>query len=382
MNAVNEAEFNALATSILNGICSAVGHDIERIGTRVAIQATGTGGWQFGEVANWVSGFWPGLLWLCHLHSKDPMFSRAARVHSGILRQLLETPERHDHDLGFQFSLSNVAEYRISGDETAREAALTAAASLLSRFVEKGGYLRAWNDNHMLGEATRGKAIIDSLENLPLLFWAAQELDDERYYLSAKRHAETLAQHIVRDDFSTYHTFDFDPDSGEPLRGMTFQGFSDESCWSRGQAWAIHGYTQVFMYTGEQQFLNLAKSLAGYAIERLDTQQVPPWDFSQADVPNAPRDSSAGAIMAAGFRHIAALCPHKSEADNFRNAAQNLLRALHRQCDHSNDTNAPGLLSDGAADVRRDLYNLVLPYGDYFYTEAWLRCIGHEDFFW
>ena len=157
-----------------------------------------------------------------------------------FVRRVRDEVELDTHDLGFLYTLSCVAAWRLLGDEDARAAALLAADHLMRRFLEPAGIIQAWGD--LSDPAQRGRTIIDSLMNMPLLTWAAEQTGDARYSDAVRRHTAQLREHIIRDDDSTFHTFYWDAETGEPLRGATEQGAYDDSCWSRGQAWGIYGF--------------------------------------------------------------------------------------------------------------------------------------------
>ena len=341
--------------------------------------------WRYCGPASWVSGFWAGQLWLCYKATADQRFRVAAESQKEYHSELLNHKEYHDHDLGFQFTLSCVAEYKMTGSRLARKMALEAADSLIDRFRGRGnaGFFVAWNPDHSLGaERTRGKAIIDSLQNMSLLFWATQECGDESFRDKAIIHTNTLKEFIVREDFSTFHTYNFDPDTIEPLGGETHQGYADGSCWSRGQAWAIHGFSQIYMHTHEAHFLEVAKNLADYAIARLPNDAVPLWDFSVPKETNPVRDSSAGSITCAGLFLLSDLLEDKEERGRYRVWAQRMLLGLIETCDITIEENPIGLLRNGASYVNAGLNNNILPYGDYYYLEALQRALNDKDFFW
>lgn len=138
--------------------------------------------------------------------------------------------------MGFLYTLSCVAAYKLTGNETGKEAALMAADKLISRFQIKGEFIQAWGE---LGAKDNYRLIIDCLLNLPLLYWATEVSGDEKYAQIADKHTKTSLNNLIRGDNSTYHTFFFDPESGVPVKGVTHQGYKDGSAWARGQAWGI-----------------------------------------------------------------------------------------------------------------------------------------------
>jgi unsaturated chondroitin disaccharide hydrolase len=330
---------------------------------------------------NWVDGFWSGQLWLAYDETGDAVFLDAARAQRPYFIERLDRPESHDHDLGFLYSLSLVADYKLTGDSDARRGALRAADSLARRHNAHGHFIRAWNpwspDIH-----NQGRIIIDCMENLGLLFWAADQTDESRYRDIAVAHAHTSADYLVRADGSSYHTYHFNPASGEPLYGETVQGYADESCWSRGQSWGIHGFALIGYYTGEARFHDIAAKLADYALARLPEDNVPCWDYLLPANETHYRDSSAGAIMAAGLFLLADVLADAAQADQYRDCARAILNGLIAGYTTFDHPGAEGLLLQGASHVKRGYTNNMLPYGDYFFIEALLRAGGRTDFFW
>ncbi len=176
------------------------------------------------------------MQWLALEMTGDDAFRAAGERHvADFARRVAQGQDLQTHDLGFLYTLSCVAPWRLLGDETARTAALAAADHLMVRFLEPAGILQAWGD--LSDPAQRGRTIIDSLMNMPLLTWAGEQTGEARFPDAVRRHTEQLEAHILRDDDTTFHTFYWDAVTGEPLRGGTEQGAGDDSCWARGQAW-------------------------------------------------------------------------------------------------------------------------------------------------
>ena len=190
----------------------------------------------------WTAGFWPGLLWL--VYRDDPQHEAAAellRIAGSCERQLeecLRDPDLVDHDLGFIWLLSGVASYRQMGSEDGRRRGLLAANLLAARFHVRGEFIRAWNFGSSMMD-TRGVAIIDSMMNLPLLYWASEQSGDPRFRWLAEAHADTVAREFVRADGSICHVVEFDPHTGQKLREHGGQGHAPGSAWARGTAWAL-----------------------------------------------------------------------------------------------------------------------------------------------
>lgn len=367
----------------LSTVVEAIKRNIPKIGERNPKIGTSDHQWDYCDQFDWVSSFWTGELWLCYQMTADQQFKNSAKLRKQYFADMLLDPFWLDHDLGFQYSLSCVADYKRTGDEESKMMAIRAADHLIHRFRKIGGYIVAWNDTHPLGpEITQGKSIIDSLQNTALLFWASKVTGSPVYAQAATRHSETLAKHIVREDYSTYHSFNFHPVTQEPIKGETFQGYADDSCWARGQSWAIHGFAQTYLYTQDEKFLTLAKKLARYAVEQITDDGVPVWDYSLPSDEIQYKDSSAGAITAAGLLLISQCIQDPEEAKQYRDWGNFLLQGLMNSCDLTGDESALGLLAHGASFVKVGLCDNMLPYGDYYYLEALMRANGYQKFFW
>ena len=196
---------------------------------------------------------------------------------------------------------SCVAAYQLTGNERAKEAAVMAAEQLLSRFQEKGGFIQAWGP---LGAEDNYRLIIDCLLNLPLLYWASDVTGDGKYREIAVRHTKTSIQNLVREDFSTYHTFFFDPRTGEPVRGVTAQGYKDDSAWARGQAWGIYGTALAYRYTKDETCKDLFRKVTAFYMDHLPEDLVPYWDLSFSRGSGEPRDTSAAAAAVCGMMEM------------------------------------------------------------------------------
>jgi len=309
----------------------------------------------------WTTSFWPGMLWLAHALTSDPAYRSAALGHVGSFSDRLRS--RHDvdtHDLGFLYTLSCVTPWKLAGDPVARAAALAAADHLTTRVLPAAGIIQAWGD--MNDPRQQGRTIIDSLMNTPLLFWAAAE--DDKTYLSeiAKRHVEQLRDHILRPDDTTYHTFYWDPATGEPLRGETEQGNADDSCWARGQAWGVYGFALNHRYTGDPSFLDAARRCADRFLSHLPADGVAYWDLEFGDGSGEERDSSAAAIAVCGLLELG--------GERYRSAALRILGSLI----DSYAAPESALLLHGVYDKPKGIgVDEGTLWGDYFYLEALTR---------
>lgn len=351
--------------------------------------------WEYPADYFWTDSFYTGELMLCYLLTGRSEFLNCARMRYAHLRDILANPLWLSHDVGFLFSLSAVADYKLTGNQEARALGLRAADALRSRFNWNGNYLVAWTAGSQDKEHARkvqGKIIIDCMENLPLLMWAYRETGEKSYKDAAILQARTSMRYLVREDYSTFHTFDFDT-TNEPVCGRTWQGYADDSCWSRGQSWGVHGFAQMYLLTGEKEFLETSMHLADYVREHITPDMVPVWDYRLPESEHPYKDSSAGAVTAAGMfalAHGLELAGDKAKAREYYDFGLAMLRGLRDTCDVSCVEGSEGLLAHGASFVplalRENKPNFadgMLPYGDYYYLEAVLRARGiHEELFW
>lgn len=327
------------------------------------------GGQPEGANVGWTTSFWPGMLWLAGDLSGDDRFRAAAVSHvDSFADRVARGIELETHDLGFLYTLSCVLAWRRAGDERARDAALAAADHLMSRFLEPAGIIQAWGD--LNDPRQRGRTIIDSLMNTPLLFWAGSQTGDAKYARAAVRHVIQLRDNALRPDDSTFHTFYWDPETGEALRGETEQGHADDSCWARGQAWGIYGFALNHRYTGDQSFLAASMRCARHFLAHLPADHVPYWDLAFGDGSGQERDSSAAAIAVCGLMELAKFCPDAG----YDAAAGRILGSLIESYSTARHPESNALILHGVYDKPKntgvDEGNL---WGDYFYLEALTR---------
>jgi len=329
-------------------------------------ELTENGRWRTVENGGWVGGHWVGLLWLAFAQTHDPDLEQAARAWAARLAPRQFDP--NTHDLGFLFELSHVLGYALTGDESLKAPALQAAETLSRRFNPRGNFFQAWGPLDGTPEQ-RGRAIIDTMMNLDLLFWASQQSGDPKFAQMAEAHARTVLKYQLRPDFSTSHVIDFNPESGEFLKQDTHQGLSAASCWSRGQAWAVYGLGYCYRATGDPVFLETARQLAAYALERLPADLVPFWDYDSPAIPNDVRDSSAAAVLAAGLVNLSKLEAGSGESARWRARAEEILQGLWQNYS-SRATAEPSILMHGTRSKPHNLMDHGLIYGDYYFVEA------------
>ena len=274
----------------------------------------------FGGDSWWTGGFWPGLMWQLHAASgKDIFRSEAIRVEKRLVNELTYF-ERLYHDVGFMYMLSCGAHWMRSGNRDSRRNLLHAATLLAGRFNLSGGFIRAWNEDKT------GWAIIDSMMNLSLLFWASRETQDPRFGQIAVRHADTTLREFVRADGSCEHIVSFDPETGKVLRKLAGQGYAEGSSWSRGQAWALYGFTLSYQNTNDPRYLETACKIADYFISNIRPDGLTDSDFRQPkDVERI--DNIAAACAACGLIELGRM-QEVLKAREYMDAATRMLYAL------------------------------------------------------
>lgn len=340
----------------------------------------------------WCSGFWPGILWMDYAAqvNKEKVKSeecvsafsldslrRVAEGYTDALRFMAERPA-FDHDLGFITINSFLKGYEATGNEEYKRIALACADTLATLYNSKVGTLLSW-PRHVKDYGGHN-TIMDNMINLELLFWASQE--NEKLYDIAVRHAETTMEHHFRPDGSSYHVAVYDTLDGHFIKGVTHQGYSDESMWSRGQSWAIYGYTMVYRYTRDQRFLDFAQKVTDIYLKRLQETSddwVPLWDM---DAPSpAPKDASAACVVASALLE---LCQYdvagerkdvngKSVNAKYYDAAVAMLRDLSTDRYQSRDKNTAFLLHSTGHHPAGSEIDASIIYADYYYLEALLR---------
>ena len=333
----------------------------------------------------WTCGFWPGEVWLSYEHTGNEIFKKAAlhMVDSFDARIRNKIAVDH-HDMGFLYTPTCVAAYKLTGDEKAKEAAILAADQLISRFQPVGGFIQAWG---AMGEPGNYRYIVDCLLNLPLLYWAEEVTGDKKYGEIALKHITTCLKYSIREDGSTYHTFFMNMETGGPDHGETCQGYKNDSCWARGQAWGVYGTAISYAYTKRPEYLDAFRKTAAYYLEKLPEDMIPYWDmiFTEGD---EPRDSSSASIVACGFLEAAKYLPEE-EAVKYRKLAAQMLKSLVDNYAVKDFTKSNGLVLHGTYS-KKSPYNTCTPegvdecvsWGDYFYMEALTRFSKDWEMYW
>jgi len=352
---------------------------------------------------DWTNGFWTGEIWLAYEYATENP-DEVAKLRVGtpaeavmalrtagevqiasFLDRIVNKISVDHHDMGFLYSPSCVAGYKLVGSEDGKKAAILAADQLIARFHEKGEFLQAWGE---MGAPENYRLIIDCLVNLPLLYWASEETGDDKYRVIAEKHIHTAVANVIREDYSTWHTFFFDPETGDPHHGATCQGYRDGSAWARGQAWGVYGLATAYRYTKRESYIELFKKVTEYFMDHLPEDLCPFWDLEFTDGDDQPRDSSSACIAACGMLEMAKYLP-REEADYYISLASKLIKAIYDKYAVRDLTESNGLVLH-ATYSNHSPYNTCNHYGvdecniwgDYFYMEALTRMSKEWRQYW
>lgn len=332
--------------------------------------------WSGEKITWWTNGFWGGMMWQLYHATGEELYREIAQESEEKLDAALMNSDCMDHDSGFRWLTTAVANYRLTGNKASRNRGILAAGDMAGRFNPVGRFIRAWNDPE--GEKA-GWAIIDCMMNLPLLYWAYEELKDPRFLQVATMHADTAEKYFIRPDGSVNHIVAFNPVTGEYVQSFGGQGYCVGSSWTRGQSWALYGFMLSYLHTKEERYLNAAKRVAHYFISNIPESGLIPVDFRQP-TDCAWEDSTAAAIAACGLLEIAK-CADEREKHVYQGAAMKLLKALEeKRCRW--DTDCDNILEKCTAAYHDKEHEFSIIYGDYYFIEAIFKLSGEEIFIW
>ncbi len=323
----------------------------------------------------WISGMWTGLYWLIYELTGDNAFKNAAMSQIEIFKKnAREEIGLDDHDTGFKYTPSCVAAYRLTGDESSREAALLAAKIQLEHFCPVNKFLIRVGKRRPGEPYEWYRTLVDSMMNLPLFFWAYEQTGNKEYYDAAVAHYNTTLNYLIRDDASSCHHYQFDPETLKPVREVTWQGNRDSSCWARGHSWLVYGYPLAYGYTKDEKTLEIHRAVTYYFLNHLPEDFIPYWDFDFTTGSLEPRDSSAAAIATSGLLEMCRLLPDTSDDKVlFKNAAYSMLKAMINLCANKGCDGDGILLHSVSSKPHNSVVDSSLPYADFFYVEALIR---------
>lgn len=322
----------------------------------------------WGDIHDWRSGFYPGMLWLMYEATNKAYYKQKAQQYTNKLYPVCDYSK---HDLGFMVNNSFGKAYELSGgSKKYKEAIVIAANTLCTRYNKNVGAIKSWNST----SKWEYPVIIDNMMNLELLFHAYLITGNIKYRQVAMRHADKTIKNHFRQDYSSYHVVDYDSKSGKPRKKGTSQGYSDESYWSRGQAWGLYGFTMCYRFTKESRYLFQAEHIADFLLKLQYAEDlIPYWDMKCPDIPHTARDASSAAIMASALLELSSYVKGY-KGKQYEAYSKRLLKSLHNAY-QSNKGDNGGFLLDHSTSFFTGNQDVDAPiiYADYYYLEALLR---------
>ena len=319
---------------------------------------------------HWVSGFFPGVLWLLYENAGNQQLRQYAEMYTDRVEPAKRVT--NTHDLGFMLYCSFGQGYRLTGNRHYLDVIKEGTQSLLTRWNDRLGVIKSWES----GPKWQYPVIIDNMMNLEMLCFMTRETGDRRYERIAERHANTTMKNHFREDYSTYHVVSYDTITGQPHAKNTHQGYADGSSWARGQAWGLYGYTMMYRETLNPRYLHQAQQIGKFLMNhpRLPEDKVPYWDYDAPDIPNAKRDASAAAIMASALIELSQLDP-SGLAPQWLALAKKQLRTPSAPEYLAKEGEQGGFIIKHGVGFHRAGAEVDVPltYGDYYYVEALMR---------
>ena len=368
-----------IASCAGNNIDSLIDKDLKRAGEQLSLMserfdtaAVTPRSWDNGVYKllpkDWTCGFFPGVYWLYYQLTGDKTIEKEALKFTARLSDIPAI--KTTHDLGFMVFCSYGKQYEVEKDSVSAAAIVEASNSLISRFDPSIGLIRSWNFGKW-----NYPVIIDNMMNLEMLFWASEYTGNPQYRDIAIKHADKTMENHFREDNSSYHVVSYNNDGTVESKG-THQGYSDSSSWSRGQAWALYGYTLCYRFTKDNRYLEQSENIAALIIDNKTTPEdhIPYWDYDAPNIPDEPRDASAAAVTASALLELQ-LYVDKNLAKIYKDYAASIIRSLSSP-EYLADKGDNGFFilkhSTGAASLGSEI-DVPLVYADYYFLEALKR---------
>ena len=318
----------------------------------------------------WCAGFWPGVLWYDYEYTKDKQVLEEAENFTHSLKFLAHIPA-YDHDLGFLVFCSYGNGYRLTKNPAYKQVILDTADTLATLFNPIVGTILSW-PREVEPRNWPHNTIMDNMINLEMLFWAAKNGGNPYLYDIAVSHADKTMKSQFRPDYTSYHVAVYDTITGNLIKGVTHQGYADSTMWARGQAWAIYGYTVVYRETKDPKYLDFVQKVTDVYLDRLPEDKVPYWDFDDPSIPDAPRDASAGAVVASALLELSTYLPNGT-GKRYKDAAIEMLTSLSSDSYQSGESKPSFLLHSVGHWPNHSEIDASIIYADYYYIEALLR---------
>ena len=326
-----------------------------------------------GHPFQWTAGFYPGTLWYLYENTgREDVYAAAMDMTERMREQQYNC---NTHDIGFMMFCSFGQRMRVCADTTCNSVIINSAKSLASRFCPQTGCIRSWKS--VPSKGWDYVVIIDNMMNLELLMEASLLSSDKSFADIAVTHANTTLKNHFRKDFSSYHVVNYDEKTGKVLTRQTAQGFADESAWSRGQGWALYGYTLMYRYTNDRKYLKQAEKIAEYILNhpRMPEDGVPYWDFDAVkDGEETYRDVSAASIYASALIELSGYMKDEAKSEKYLGFAKKIITSLSESPYRAGlGENANFILKHSTINMNKDNYDTAVVYADYYYVEALMR---------
>ena len=323
---------------------------------------------KFAGTNDWTCGFFPGSLWYLYELTKNEQFKTEADYYTDLLKSVQY--RKDTHDLGFMLYCSFGNGYRITGNESYKSVLITGANSLMTRFHPEVGLIKSWDNK----KQWQYPVIIDNMLNLEFLCEVSKLTNNDSYKSVSVKHADKTLLNHFRVDNSCFHVVNYDSINGKIISKETHQGFSNSSSWARGQGWALYGYTMMYRETKDPKYLAQAQKVAGFILHHpnLPKDKIPYWDFNAPNIPNEPRDASAGALYASALIELSA---YVKDGTEYLNAAEQMLKSLSSaEYMAAKGENGLFILKHSTGNwPKKSEIDVPLNYADYYYLEALLR---------
>lgn len=335
----------------------------------------------------WTSGFFPGSLWYIFELTGDQKYRDKAVEWTEALDSIQYWSG--SHDVGFMMNCSYGNALRIAGNKDYGKVLIQSAESLIKRFNPTIGCIKSWDFSKAWNDTIEWHypVIIDNMMNLELLFKASQLSGNPKYTQIAVTHAQTTIKNHYRPDYSCYHVVNYDTLTGAVLDKGTHQGFTDESSWSRGQAWGLYGFVICYRFTQDAQYLNFAEHIAAYLMNYStlpedgvpywdymapDTSLKPEWKYDRATYSQIPRDAAAASIMASALLELSTFS--EDHGKMYMEFAKHILQSLSSPSYFGVKGNDFFILSHCTGSLPHNSeVDVPLVYADYYFLEGILR---------
>ncbi len=214
--------------------------------------------------------------------------------------------------------------------------------------------------------------------NLELLWWAAAETGNTTYSDIANSHSRRMIKDLFQpfNPGCAWHLITYNQNTGALLnRSSTPQGLGLNTVWSRGQAWAINGFTTAYRYTRDPAYLAQARAAADCFIRLLTLccansvyNYAPLWDFN-VTAPHVSVDTSAMFVAAEAIVELSWYTEGQAGQDYLAFARQLVEAGQTHYLFDAQENDA--VLRNGT--VTYPLAGVSIVYADYYFLAAKMK---------